>query len=430
MEKEQNFQRMLEQKIVGSILSLDTTEEQMQALFELGNEKYISFEEYREMLHGISHLVITEKMKADSLNLYSYLGKNALEISKTTMSISSTAYLEQDIKILKMLNYKKELLGDLKKNIADLSDSRSLTEIEAAKNNFILTLSSKSFGNESVMMDYKKLEELLFNNLSKDKTDEIDGFSFGISDLDKLTNGIIPSKLYTIGALKKAGKTRFIIHAMKILYYQNIPTALLSLEVPEYSAYQLLKATFIGIDDQRLRAGSLKFLNQDEVSKLRSVQFDDSLMMVECNSGLNLADILQRIRKYSKLGAKVIFIDFFQRIIHDIKNKVNELEEIAQRLADASREYNVAIFILSQLSNLAEKETPSISHLKGTGGLAEASDTILIFDNVYRRTGDENFMNRIDVEITQRYGESGKLSLYSDLGKCFYSNYHKVVDHS
>ena len=338
MEKEQNFQRMLEQKIVGSILSLDTTEEQMQALFELGNEKYISFEEYREMLHGISHLVITEKMKADSLNLYSYLGKNALEISKTTMSISSTAYLEQDIKILKMLNYKKELLGDLKKNIADLSDSRSLTEIEAAKNNFILTLSSKSFGNESVMMDYKKLEELLFNNLSKDKTDEIDGFSFGISDLDKLTNGIIPSKLYTIGALKKAGKTRFIIHAMKILYYQNIPTALLSLEVPEYSAYQLLKATFIGIDDQRLRAGSLKFLNQDEVSKLRSVQFDDSLMMVECNSGLNLADILQRIRKYSKLGAKVIFIDFFQRIIHDIKNKVNELEEIAQRLADAARE--------------------------------------------------------------------------------------------
>lgn len=428
MNSEQKFQRVLEEKIVGSILTLDTTEEQMHALFELGNDKYISSEDYREMLHGISHLVINEKMKADTLKLYSYLGKYALEISKTTMSISSTAYLDQDIKFLKMLNYKKELLGDLKKNIADLSDSQSLSEIESSKNNFILTLSSKLFGNESVMMDYRKLDELLLNNLSKEKADKIDGLSFGISDLDTITNGIIPSKLYTIGALKKAGKTRFIVHTMKALYYQNIPTALLSLEVPEYSAYQLLKATFIGIDDQKLRAGNLKFLSQDEVSKLRSVQFDDSLMMVECNSGLNLAHILQRIRKYSKLGAKVIFIDFFQRIIHDIKNKVNELEEIAQRLADASREYDVAIFILSQLSNLAEKETPSISHLKGTGGLAEASDTILIFDNVYRRTGDENFKDRIDVEITQRYGESGKLSIYADLGKCAFNNYYKKVN--
>ena len=104
------------------------------------------------------------------------------------------------------------------------------------------------------------------------------------------------------------------------------------------------------------------------------------------------------------------------------------MEEIAQRLADTTREYDIALFMLSQLSNLAEKETPSLSHLKGTGGLAEASDTIMILDNVYRRTRDERFKDRIDIEITQRYGESGNLSIYADLGKCAFNNYYKKVD--
>jgi len=81
--------------------------------------------------------------------------------------------------------------------------------------------------------------------------------------------------------------------------------------------------------------------------------------------------------------------------------------------------------MLSQLSNLAEKEIPSISHLKGTGGLAEASDTIMIFDNISRRNKNESNRSRIDIEITQRYGESGRLSIYADLGRCFFNNYYK-----
>jgi replicative DNA helicase len=427
MNNEQKLQRQLEQKIIGSILTLDTTEEQMQALFELGGEKYISSADYRKILHGISHLVIKERMKVDQINLFAYLKNYAVEISKATIGIVSVAYLEQDIKILKMLNYKKALIIDLKKALDNLTEAQSLSEIESAKNNFILNLSSKSFGNESVMMNYEKLEELLMSNLSKKRAEKIDGYSFGISDLDKITNGIITSKLYTIGALKKSGKTRFIIHLIKELLKQKVSTAFISLEVPEYEVYKMLKASALGIEDTQLRTGNLNHLSKDQIKDLEDIKFSSQNLMIECSTGLYLSDILRRLRKYSQLGAKVIFIDFFQRIVHDIKNKVNELEEIAQRLADATREYNVAVFMLSQLSNLAEKEIPSISHLKGTGALAEASDTIMIFDYVPRRTGNTNDLNRMDLDITQRYGESGKLSIYADLGRCAFNNYSKNI---
>jgi len=187
-----------------------------------------------------------------------------------------------------------------------------------------------------------------------------------------------------------------------------------------------LKASSADLTDDKLRAGNLTYLSKSELLKLNEIHFKPDLLNIECNSGLSLSEVYQRMRLFSKMGAKVVFIDFFQRIIHNINNKVNELENIAQRLADASREFNIAIFILSQLSNLAERETPSISHLKGTGGLGEAADTIMILDNVFRRTQDERYRNRIDCEVTQRYGESGKISLYADLGKSYFSNFSKT----
>lgn len=426
-----DVRKELEIRIIGTILSLESIDDQMSALIEIGNENIFINEDHRAIIREIAKVVVKERIIIDPVILFDRIKRYASEIAAASSSaLPNIDFLKRDVTYLKTQNYHSSLINDLARILEKLKNVTSIQEIESIKNEFIVTLSSQSFGKRSMLMNFNELDSLLMNNLSKEKTDRIDGYSFGISDLDMVTNGIIPGKLYTVGALKKSGKTRFVMHVIKELYRQKITTATLSLEVPDYNAYQLLKSTFAGIEDQKLRTGYLKYLNKEEIERLVSIQFDEELLMIECNSGLNLSDVLHRIRKYSKMGAKVFMIDFFQRIVHDINNKVNALEEIAQRLADAAKEHNIAIFILSQLSNIAEKETPTISHLKGTGGLAEASDTIMVFDNVFRRTGDKNFQNRIDVEITQRYGESAKISLYADLGKCFFANYHKVVNYS
>lgn len=428
MKTQNNLQLELERRIIGSILNLDKRDEQLYYVALIGNSKHFTSKIHQEIIESFSRYVITENVLVDQLKLAMYMKKYHKEISEINSSYVSSVFLENDIKHLILRFRHKELLAKIEMDVKDLTESVTISEIEKVKSQMIIHLSCNLLDSESRFIDYNKMETVLMENLIKDKQSKIEGYSFGISDIDRITNGILVPKLFTIGALKKSGKTRFVIQIIRELMKQKIPAAFLSLEVPEYEVYKMLKASFIGMEDSQLRAGNLLYLSKDDLQKLKDIQFNKEELMIECNNGLNLADVLKRIRKYAQLGAKVVFIDFFQRITHDIKNKVNELEEIAQRLADTTREYNIAVFMLSQLSNIAEKETPSLSHLKGTGGLAEASDTIMILDNVYRRTRDERYRNRIDIEITQRYGESGSISIYGDLGRCAFNNYHKDAD--
>jgi len=61
-----------------------------------------------------------------------------------------------------------------------------------------------------------------------------------------------------------------------------------------------------------------------------------------------------------------------------------------------------------------------------SGGIGEAADSIILFDNLYRRTKNENDKNKIDLYFEQRYGDSGRLQIEADLGSCRFNNLSKV----
>ncbi|MCH7826521.1 MAG: hypothetical protein IIC75_00890, partial [Bacteroidetes bacterium] len=166
---------------------------------------------------------------------------------------------------------------------------------------------------------------------------------------------------------------------------------------------------------------SSSILRDDERQKFENVELNQSLLGIECKPGLRIEGVLSRIRSYSKLGYKVIFIDYLQRISHNRNNQAQELEDISIKIADSARANNISIILLSQLNALAEREVPTPAHLKGSGGIGESADTILLMDNIYRRTKKEK--GKIDVYIESRYGDSGRLSLHADLGSCQFSNY-------
>ena len=83
-----------------------------------------------------------------------------------------------------------------------------------------------------------------------------------------------------------------------------------------------------------------------------------------------------------------------------------------------ARKENVAIVIASQLANISERETPTIGHLKGSGGIGETADTIMLIENIYRKTKKEEDRNKLVLYFEQRHGLSGKQKIYCDLGLC------------
>jgi replicative DNA helicase len=407
------------EKIILGELIHASEDDRFEAISQLDAEGLFRNQEHKEIFHSISKLVI-KGLKIDQVSLYQDLHSKVDPkiISEISFLGTNNNNLFSHIQTLKFLKYKRDVEKIAKNSLKEIRDAKDAEDIEELKSKLISELSGIGFEDKSEFVDLDEQNQLLMKQIQSDR--KIEGYSWGLSDLDKWTSGLVKPRVYVVGGLKKAGKSRFIIFLMKNLHEQNIPTAFLSLEMPSYEVNKLLRACFCGIDDVRLRSSS--YLSKEELKSLSSVKIDNTVLRVECRAGLELKQILSRIRKYTKMGFKVIIIDYIQRIDHDRNKQAQELENISFKIADSARVNNVVIIILSQLNALGEKQVPNMGHLKGSGAIGEAADTIILFDNLYRRN-KKNIKNKIDLYIEQRYGDSGKLSIQADLGSCTFRNF-------
>ena len=414
----------LEKQILGELLNIGNND-RIEALCLL--EKPGLFEDYRneEILKAISIMTLQGKA-VDFITVYQAL-KNKFEPAELD-EINSLGNKEPNlwkhIRLLQERKYKKELQQKIRCSLELLNQSTFADDIEDVKSNLIAELCGLNFDDKSDFVDLDEQNELLKKQLESDK--KIEGFSWGITDLDKWTSGIVSPRMYVLGGLKKSGKTRFVIHTLKELHNQGVPSAFISLEMPPYEINKLLRASFANIDDLRLRSSS--YLKSEEKELLESVNINESLLGIECKSGLRIEQILSRLRRYSKLGFKVVFIDYIQRIDHDRNRQAQQLEDISVRIADSARLNNIAVVLLSQLNVQGEREIPSIAHLKGSGGIGEAADTVLLLDNLYRRTKREADKNKINIYIEQRYGDSGTQAIQCDLGCIQFRNFSTLEE--
>ncbi len=407
----------LERAIIGELMHL-TKEERIDAIIEL--EK-IEFEEYSSLLKTIITLTLAGK-EADTISVYQTNQEvSASEISEIYSEVVSTAFINQHIYLLKSRSYKKELLKIIENGKQQIKSGEFGSDIEEVKNEIVVDLSSLSMDDKAEFDSIAEHKKLITEQLSSLR--EIEGYSWGITDLDSWTSGIVVPRVYVVGGLKKAGKTRFLIQTLRFLHDQEIRTVFLSLEMPDYEVTKLLYASVLGLNDLRFRSGS--HLSREEKYLFETAKIDEEILSIECRAGLKLDKIISRIRRYAKMGFKIIAIDYVQRIVHNRLKQAQELEDISIRISDAARQYGVGIILLSQLNAMGEREIPNMGHLKGSGGIGESADVILLLDNLYRRTKQESDKGRMCVYIEQRHGDSGMLDLQTDLGSCSFRNLYK-----
>jgi replicative DNA helicase len=404
----------LEKTIIAELIYCANKERQLEILSEIGNDDFID-PKWRTYLTIINEIILSGKT-ADSITVFEYSKDRIDPKELALMSIESVtdALLLQRVLYLKEKKYKRDVIQGIEKDFESLKKATGYDECDELKNRIISNLSAINLGDVSKFINFGELRTKLFENIEKNH--KIEGISWGINDLDKFTSGIIVPRLYILGGLKKGGKSRFVINLIKNISLQKTKTVFLSLEMPAYEIVKLIHSAFSGIDDLKLRSKS--WLSKEERLILETTIIPKEYFEVECSVGLKIEAVLGRIKRYAKQGFKVIFIDFLQRIAHDRKNEASALEDIATKIADSTRADNVSIVLLSQLSNLAEREIPTVGHLKGSGGIGESGDCILLFDNIYRRTKREDDKNKIDIYIEQRYGDSGVIHLQSNLGTC------------
>jgi len=281
------------------------------------------------------------------------------------------------------------------------------------------------------LTDYNHIEEIgtMTNSLEAEvkRGRGISGFSTGITALDDAINGITPANFYVIGALKKTGKSRFMVHLALKLAAQGVTSLIDSLEMSSVQLNLCALSAYTGIDARKF--GRMLTPQQMEnfncgLSALHSLTW-------QIHRDYTISDLWARADYLkSTKNIQVVFVDFLQRLRDERYrgDRVREVENIAQELANMSRELNLAIIALSQLRGEAERlgkdEIPSMSYLKESHGIGENMDCLLMLHNPNRLENPISFdgsyiIQSFKILVEQRYGITGQtIECDADLRTC------------
>ncbi|MEI6428458.1 MAG: replicative DNA helicase [Pseudanabaena sp. ELA607] len=182
--------------------------------------------------------------------------------------------------------------------------------------------------------------------------------------------------------------------ARKMAEIHHLPVAIFSLEMSkEQLIYRLLasqskmRSTDVGIDSNRLRAGQINDHEWSTVSMAISA-LSDIPIFIDDTPNPSVTELRSKARrlqaeKGGSLG--LILIDYLQLMEGSgSDNRVQELSRITRSLKGLSRELNVPVIALSQLSRGVEARTnkrPMLSDLRESGSIEQDADLVI---NLYR----------------------------------------------
>jgi replicative DNA helicase len=264
---------------------------------------------------------------------------------------------------------------------------------------------------QNSLLEMDKVKKEYADKYSQGK--EFLGIPCGIRDIDGFIDGMRPGHIWVVGAFTSTGKTQFMLNIAQSVMEQAEPISIISLEMSRVD----LTARLIGI---RTNTSSMKVLKglydktlEDKVFEARTF-----LNLVDCDihtTYFDLEKIKMIIRKdvYTR-KVKVVFIDYVQNIISDKgKREYEILTQSATDLQALARELGITIYIVSQISNEAEKGEGAGAGFKGTGALEAVADIAIRLKRTRKDENPEDEFVNLNIHITKnRHGYTGSIKDY------------------
>ncbi len=243
--------------------------------------------------------------------------------------------------------------------------------------------------------------------------DEYVGIPSGFLDLDSMTGGFQPGRLIVIGARPAMGKSALAVSMGVNMAEKGFPVLFFSLEMPKDE----IQKRILG---QKTRINIAKFsqpkhINQKEWDVLAKHSSSlDSIPLYIDDTGWVTIDYLKRVsrRMIAKKKVKCIMIDHLQLIRSNKKSysRVSELSDMTAELKILSKELQVPIILLSQLSRGVEERSdkrPQLSDLRESGSIEQDADICMFLyrDDYY----NENTTSAGVTELLIRKHRSGAI---------------------
>lgn len=246
---------------------------------------------------------------------------------------------------------------------------------------------------------------------AKERGGRIKGIRSGIYDLDSLLNGWQKGKIYVVGALKKTGKSRFVLNVASSFLDASHPGIMFSMEMGRFQVLDCLIGNREQIVTNAIRSGGMT-PEQTERAKNQCTRISLQQFTIDKKSACTVDYIRSQIREVKNQSVvDFVIVDYIQRMKGaNRESRVREVEGCAISLADIARDEDVIMIVISQMSGEAEKlrsSVPAYSLFKDSQAIVESADVAIALMDPNRGKANmgENF-KEIDAIVLQRDGPS------------------------
>lgn len=362
--------------------------------------------------------IITLKNRLKERNELENIGGTTL-ISQLANSVPSAAHVVNYAKIVA----DKALLRRLISTANDVTNMAYGAEGEPSEildqaEQKIFNVSERHFKGNFISLKTVLTESFdRIDELHKDK-DKLRGVPTGFKPLDNILAGLQPSDLIIIAGRPSVGKTAFALNiAHNVAVHDQIPVAIFSLEMSKEQLVDRLLASEAGIDSWKLRTGNL---DDNDFLKINHAYgtLSEAPLFIDDSSMINVLEMRTKARRLqAEHGLGLIILDYLQLMSGgNQENRVQEVSEISRSLKGLSKELNVPVIALSQLSRAVESrpsKIPMLSDLRESGSIEQDADVVMFVYREEMYDEDTTRKGLTDILIRKhRNGPLGHVELY------------------
>jgi len=264
-----------------------------------------------------------------------------------------------------------------------------------------------------------------------DRKETVTGVPTGFRDLDGLTSGFHTSEYVVIAARPSMGKTAL---GLNISYYVGVKTdysvGFFSLEMAKEQIVIRLLCADAQLDIKKVRTG---FIGEREYEKLKlsAEVLSRANIFLDESASLTVMEMKAKARRLKmEHNLNLMFVDYMQlmRAGRRLENRTQEMSYISRSLKELSKELQIPVVGISQLSRAPEKgrrePIPMLSDLRESGAIEQDADVVIF---IYRpelyRPQDESLRGIAEINVAkQRNGPTGRINL------AFIREYARFVD--
>ncbi len=339
--------------------------------------------------------------------------RNAASSVPTTRNVVYYANIVKEKSMLRKLISFSGQVNDMAYN-----GEQEATELISEAETLLFKMASDSEQNDIVPISdilYTSYQQLVEDSQN---SGGLTGLDTGFDELNKRTGGFHGGELILIAGRPGMGKSSFAVNiAEHVSIVNKKATAIFNLEMPREQIVNRILCSQALVDSNRIRTGQME---PDDWRKIGEVvnKVELAPMYIDDTPNIKITEIRAKCRrlKHTK-GLALVVIDYLQLMEAGGRydSRQQEVTAISRSLKILSKELNVPVIALSQLSRANESrkdKRPQLSDLRESGAIEQDADMVMFLyrDEYYDEDSkDKNIAECIVAK--NRSGETGKFKL-------------------